>query len=78
LGETDVAMGTVKWFNVTKGYGFIKPAESGPDVFVHISVVQKAGYSDLVEGARISYELVANRSGKMSAENLRLGCGSRR
>jgi cold shock protein len=60
-------------FNVTKGYGFIKPAESGPDVFVHISVVQKAGYSDLVEGARISYELVANRSGKMSAENLRLG-----
>jgi cold shock protein len=67
-------MGTVKWFNVTKGDGFIKPAESDPDVFVHISVVQKAGYSDLVEGARISYELVANRSGgKMSAENLRLG-----
>jgi cold shock protein len=62
-----------KWFNVTKGYGFIKPAENGPDVFVHISAVQKAGYSDLVGGARISYELVPNRSGKTSAENLRLG-----
>jgi cold shock CspA family protein len=73
LGETDVAMGAVKWFNVTKGYGFIEPAESGPDVFVHISAVQKAGYSDLMEGARISYELVPNRSGKTSAENLRLG-----
>jgi CspA family cold shock protein len=68
-----MAMGTIKWFNPTKGYGFIKPAEGGPDVFVHISAVEKAGYTGLAEGARISYDLVPNRSGKTSAENLRLG-----
>jgi CspA family cold shock protein len=66
-------MGTVKWFNSTKGYGFIAPDGGGPDVFVHISAVEKAGYTNLAEGARISYELVSGRSGKMSAENLRLG-----
>jgi CspA family cold shock protein len=63
----------VKWFNPTKGYGFIKPETGGPDVFVHISAVEKAGYTSLAEGARLSFELVANRSGKMAAENLRLG-----
>jgi CspA family cold shock protein len=68
-----VALGTVKWFNPTKGYGFIKPETGGPDVFVHISAVEKAGYTSLAEGARLSFELVANRSGKMAAENLRLG-----
>jgi cold shock protein len=68
-----VAMGTVKWFNSTKGYGFIAPEGGGPDVFVHISAVETAGYTNLAEGARISYELVSGRSGKMSAENLRLG-----
>jgi cold shock protein len=68
-----VAMGTVKWFNATKGYGFIQPDNGGKDVFVHISAVEKAGYINLAEGARISYELVSGRSGKMSAENLRLG-----
>jgi CspA family cold shock protein len=66
-------MGTVKWFNPTKGYGFIKPDDGGKDVFVHISAVERAGYSDLTEGAKISYELISGRSGKMSAENLRLG-----
>jgi len=66
-------MGTVKWFNATKGYGFIKPDAGGPDVFVHISAVEKAGYSSLADGARISYELVTGRSGKASAENLRVG-----
>jgi CspA family cold shock protein len=66
-------MGTVKWFNMTKGYGFIAPEGGGQDVFVHISAVEKAGYTGLAEGARVSYELVAGRSGKMSAENLRLG-----
>ena len=68
-----MAKGTVKWFNPTKGYGFIKPEGGGTDVFVHISAVEKAGYSNLVEGARITYELVTGRSGKSSAENLRLG-----
>jgi cold shock protein len=68
-----VALGTVKWFNSTKGYGFIAPEGGGPDVFVHISAVEKAGYSNLAEGARVSYELVSGRSGKMSAENLSLG-----
>ena len=65
-------MGTVKWFNSTKGYGFIKPDAGGSDVFVHISSVEKAGYTDLAEGIRISYELVPNRAGRVSAENLRL------
>jgi cold shock protein len=68
-----VAMGTVKWFNATKGYGFIKPDTGGQDVFVHISAVEKAGYTGLAEGAKVSYELVTGRSGKVSAENLRIG-----
>ena len=66
-------MGTVKWFNATKGYGFIQPEDGGADVFVHISAVEKAGYTNLAEGARVSYEVKAGRSGKMSAENLRIG-----
>jgi CspA family cold shock protein len=61
----------VKWFNPTKGYGFIAPEKGGKDVFVHISAVEKAGLSDLREGAKISYEVVQNR-GKESAENLRI------
>jgi cold shock protein len=68
-----VAMGTVKWFNATKGYGFIAQDGGGPDVFVHISAVEKAGYSGLAEGARVSYELFTGRNGKASAENLRMG-----
>jgi len=71
--DVTVAIGIVKWFNTTKGYGFIQPDEGGPDVFVHISAVEKAGYFNLAEGARLSYELKAGRSGKMSAENLRIG-----
>ncbi|MVT54723.1 cold-shock protein [Bradyrhizobium yuanmingense] len=66
-------MGIVKWFNAIKGYGFIRPEDGGADVFVHISAVEKAGYTNLAEGARVSYELVADRSGKMSAEDLRIG-----
>jgi cold shock protein len=65
-------MGTVKWFNATKGYGFIKPDNGSQDVFVHVSAVEKAGYSGLAEGAKISYELVTGRAGKTSAENLRI------
>ena len=65
-----MAIGTVKWFNPTKGYGFIQPDNGGKDVFVHISAVEKAGLSSLNEGAKVSYEEVSNR-GKTSAENLR-------
>ena len=67
-----MAIGTVKWFNAAKGYGFIQPDSGGKDVFVHISAVEKAGLSTLNEGAKVSYEEKENR-GKMSAENLRVG-----
>ena len=68
-----MAMGTVKWFNATKGYGFIKPDAGGPDVFVQISAVERAGFTGLAEGAKVSYELTTGRSGKTSAEQLRIG-----
>ncbi|MET4261480.1 CspA family cold shock protein [Bradyrhizobium sp. S3.12.5] len=67
-----MAMGTVKWFNPTKGYGFIQPDNGGKDVFVHISAVEKVGFTSLAEGAKISFDVVNNR-GKDSAENLRIG-----
>jgi cold shock protein len=66
-----VATGTVKWFNPTKGYGFIAPQSGGKDVFVHISAVERAGLSTLNEGAVVDYEVVANK-GKDSAENLKV------
>jgi cold shock protein len=66
-----MAKGTVKWFNPTKGYGFIQPSSGGKDVFVHISAVQKAGLSTLNEGQTIEYEEIANR-GKTSAENIKV------
>jgi CspA family cold shock protein len=61
----------VKWFNPTKGYGFIQPDGGGRDVFVHISAVERAGFNSLAEGTKVSYEIVADR-GKESAGNLRL------
>jgi cold shock CspA family protein len=71
LWRDDVmAKGTVKWFNPTKGYGFIQPSSGGKDIFVHISAVQKAGLTTLNEGQTIEYEEVANR-GRTSAENIR-------
>ncbi|TWF53183.1 cold-shock protein [Neorhizobium alkalisoli] len=63
--------GTVKWFNSTKGFGFIQPDNGGPDAFVHISAVERAGMRELVEGQKVSFELEQDRkSGKMSASNL--------
>ncbi|MBL8661041.1 MAG: cold-shock protein [Rhodospirillales bacterium] len=64
--------GTVKWFNHTKGFGFIQPDSGGADAFVHISAVERAGISNLAEGQRVEYELVPGRNGKSSAENLSL------
>lgn len=65
-----MAIGTVKWFNPTKGYGFIQPQDGGRDVFVHISAVERAGLSSLNEGQRVEYEIVSSR-GKESADNLK-------
>jgi len=66
-------MGTVKWFNATRGYGFIKPDQGRPDVFVHISAVERACHTSLADGAKVSYELAKARNGKTAAENLRIG-----
>ncbi len=64
--------GTVKWFNETKGYGFIQPDNGGKDVFVHVSAVERAGMQGLAEGQKVSYELETDRkSGKESAGNLK-------
>ena len=64
--------GTVKWFNSTKGFGFIQPDDGSTDVFVHISAVERAGLGNLSDGQKISYDLVRDkRSGKNSADNLR-------
>ena len=64
-------MGTVKWFNATKGYGFIQPDDGGNDVFVHISAVERAGLGTLREGQKIYFETERGRNGKIAAVNLR-------
>ena len=66
-----MASGTVKWFNAQKGYGFIQPTSGGPDVFVHISAVERAGMDGLNEGQQLSYELEQGQRGRVSAVNLR-------
>jgi len=64
--------GTVKWFNATKGFGFIQPDNGGKDAFVHISAIERAGLGTLSEGQKVEFELVTDRrSGKMSADNLK-------
>ncbi len=66
-----MATGTVKWFNSTKGFGFIQPDDGGADAFVHISAVERAGMREIVEGQKINYELVRDKkSGKLSADQL--------
>ena len=65
-----MATGTVKWFNPTKGFGFIEPSDGSKDAFVHITAVQHAGLMTLNEGQQVEYELVPGQGGKSSAENL--------
>jgi CspA family cold shock protein len=72
-----MATGTVKWFNPTKGYGFIKPDDGGSDVFVHISAVERAGFTSLAEGAKISYELKVDPERARAAPKIS-GCDTRR
>jgi CspA family cold shock protein len=67
-----MASGTVKWFNATKGFGFIAPQDGGNDVFVHITALQAAGLSDLKDGQKVNYDVVSER-GKQAAANLKLG-----
>jgi CspA family cold shock protein len=65
-----MSVGTVKWFNAQKGFGFIQPDNGGPDVFVHISAVERAGMSTLAEGQKVNFDVVTER-GKLAAANLR-------
>ncbi|MEO1276726.1 MAG: cold-shock protein [Pseudomonadota bacterium] len=65
-----MATGTVKWFNATKGYGFIQPDDGGKDVFVHISAVERSGLSGLNDGQKVSFDLQSGRDGRSAAENL--------
>jgi len=65
-----MANGTVKWFNPTKGYGFIEPEDGSSDAFVHISAVERSGLQSLNEGQKVTFDLIEGRNGKMAAENL--------
>ncbi len=67
-----MTIGTVKWFNSAKGFGFIEPEDGSKDAFVHISAMERAGISSLAEGQKVEYELQPGRDGKSSAENLKL------
>ena len=67
-----MAIGTVKWFNSQKGYGFIAPDDGGPDVFMHISALERAGLSNLNEGQKVEYETEIGKNGKSAAINLKV------
>jgi CspA family cold shock protein len=67
-----MSVGTVKWFNATKGYGFIQPEDGTADVFVHISAVERAGLGGLNEGQRVTFDLERGQKGKMAAVNLKV------
>ncbi len=67
-----MATGTVKWFNTTKGYGFIAPEDGGKDVFVHISAVERAGLTGLADNQKVEFELIEGRDGRQSAGDLRV------
>jgi CspA family cold shock protein len=72
LGDNTMANGTVKWFNSTKGFGFIAPATGGKDVFVHISAVERSGLTGLADDQKVTYDVEAGRDGRESAVNLQL------
>ncbi len=67
-----MSKGTVKWFNPTKGFGFIEPSDGGKDVFIHISALERAGIATLDEGQELEFELAAGRDGRTSADNIKL------
>lgn len=67
-----MAIGSVKWFNPAKGFGFVAPEDEGQDVFIHVSALERAGISGLAEGQKIEYELGAGRDGRSSADKVRL------
>lgn len=67
-----MATGTVKWFNTTKGYGFIAPDDGGKDIFVHISAVERAGLKSLADNQKVSFEMISGRDGRSSAGDLKL------
>ncbi len=67
-----MTIGTVKWFNSAKGFGFIQPEDGSKDAFVHISAIERAGLQSLNEGQRVSYDLQPGKNGKSSAENIKL------
>ncbi len=69
---TDMPAGTVKWFNTTKGYGFIAPEDGGKDIFVHISAVERSGLTGLADNQKVTYELRSGRDGRESADNIEL------
>ncbi len=66
-----MSVGTVKWFNSQKGYGFIQPDDGGKDVFVHISAAERSGIGNLSDGQKVSFDVMRDQKGKLSAENLK-------